>query len=123
MNRLEKDNIQTVIQFNEALNARDVTGMMRLMTQDCVFENTTPPPDGERFVGQEAVRRFWEQFFQDASEIHFEVEDLFGVEDRCVMRWVYTWKNRLGETGHIRGIDLYTLAGHRISGKYSYVKG
>ena len=28
---------------------------MALMTTDCVFENTVPPPDGERFVGS-AVR-------------------------------------------------------------------
>ncbi len=123
MNRVENENIETVIQFNEALNARDVAGMMRLMTEDCVFENTYPPPDGERFVGQDAVRQFWEQFFQDAFEIHFEVEDIFGFENRCVMRWVYAWKNLFGEAGRIRGIDLYPIAGHRISAKYSYVKG
>jgi len=36
---------------------------MSLMTDDCVFENTLPPPDGERFVGQTDVRRFWDTFF------------------------------------------------------------
>ncbi|CAG1772762.1 partial limonene-1,2-epoxide hydrolase, partial [uncultured bacterium] len=38
--------IQLVTRFNDALNARDVDAMMRLMTDDCVFENTFPAPDG-----------------------------------------------------------------------------
>jgi hypothetical protein len=29
---------------------------MTLMTDDCVFENTWPAPDGERYEGQVAVR-------------------------------------------------------------------
>ena len=28
--------------------------MLDLMTEDCVFENTAPPPEGARFEGQEA---------------------------------------------------------------------
>jgi nuclear transport factor 2 (NTF2) superfamily protein len=123
MNRPVNENIQTVIQFNEALNAKDVSRMMQCMTQDCIFENTYPPPNGERFVGQDAVRTFWENFFQNVYEAHIEVEEIFGFENRCVMRWVYSWKNRLGETGHIRGIDAYTLVNHLISEKLSYVKG
>lgn len=115
--------VQTVIRFNEALNARDVPAMMRLMTPDCVFENTYPPPDGARFVGQESVRGFWEDFFKGSSEILLDIEEIFGCEDRCVMRWVYSWKSQDGETGYIRGVDVYTLREGKIAEKLSYVKG
>ncbi|RPI52267.1 MAG: hypothetical protein EHM56_08585, partial [Chloroflexi bacterium] len=47
---------QVVERFNEALNAQDVDAMMDLMTEDCVFENTSPAPDGARYEGKEAVR-------------------------------------------------------------------
>lgn len=35
-----------VIQFNDALNAHDVDAMMKLMSEDCSFENTYPPRMG-----------------------------------------------------------------------------
>ena len=34
--------IELVLAFNEALNRRDLDGMMRMMTADCLFENTAP---------------------------------------------------------------------------------
>jgi ketosteroid isomerase-like protein len=112
-----------VRQFNDALNARDVVAMMRLMTEDCVFENTHPPPDGTRYEGQKAVREFWERFFLGASETWIESEEVFAAEDRVVMRWVYRWTGPLGEIGHIRGIDLYRMRDGLIAEKLSYVKG
>ena len=55
------DPTRTVIErFNEAFNRHDVNAIMSLMTEDCVFENTRPSPDGTRITGQPAVRAFWE---------------------------------------------------------------
>jgi ketosteroid isomerase-like protein len=112
-----------VTRFNDALNARDVNAMMRLMTQDCVFENTYPPPDGTRYTGQAAVRAFWEDFFRSAPHAHFTIEDIVGLGDHCVMRWVYQWGDQSGQPGHIRGVDVYTLSDGLIAEKLSYVKG
>jgi hypothetical protein len=52
---VEASTLATVQQFNEATTRRDVNGMMALMTDDVVFENTFPSPDGERHEGQAAV--------------------------------------------------------------------
>ena len=41
--------------FNEAFNRHDVDAVMAAMTDDCVFESTSPP-FGERHEGQAAVR-------------------------------------------------------------------
>jgi ketosteroid isomerase-like protein len=117
------DPVQLVIEFNEALNARDVDGMMRRMTTDCIFENTYPPPDGARFEGQTAVRAFWEDFFNDSSRAKIEIEELFTLHDRCVMLWTYQWTDPAGNSGHIRGVDVYRLRDGLISEKLSYVKG
>jgi ketosteroid isomerase-like protein len=121
--RGEKDSVELVLAFNDALNARDLDAMMRLVTPDSVFENTHPPPDGARYEGQAAVREFWERFFVGASETRIEVEEIFAAGDRVVMRWIYTWRGPLGEPGHIRGIDLYRLRDGLIAEKLSYVKG
>jgi GNAT superfamily N-acetyltransferase/ketosteroid isomerase-like protein len=114
---------QLVLAFNEALNARDLDGMMRLLTEDTVFENTYPPPDGERFAGQEAVRGFWQEFFQGSGAARIEPEEIFAAGERVVMRWVYRWTDREGDEGHIRGVDVYILRDGLIAEKLSYVKG
>jgi uncharacterized protein (TIGR02246 family) len=113
---------QVVDRFNEAFNRHDVDAVMALMTEDCVFENTRPRPDGERYQGQAAVRGFWEQFFARSPDARFDAEEVFAVGDRCVVRWVYTWV-RDGEQGHVRGVDLFRVRDGRVAEKLSYVKG
>ena len=115
--------IALVRQFNAALNARDVDGLMRLMTENCVFENTYPAPDGTRHVGQRAVRTFWEEFVRGSRDAHFEIEEIFGTADRVVMRWRYNWIDPQGQAGHMRGVDVYTIRDGLIAEKLSYVKG
>ncbi len=115
--------VRLVTAFNDALNARDVDRMMSLMTPDCVFENTYPPPDGTRYVGQAAVRGFWEQFMTESQEARFEIEEIFAHEGHCVMLWRYNWRDQAGTPGHIRGVDVYTVRDGLIAEKRSYVKG
>ena len=115
--------MRVVQRFNEALNGRDVDGMMRLMTPDCVFENTDPPPDGARYQGQAEVRAFWESFFQGSAQAAIETEEIFASGERCVMRWTYRWTDLTGQVGHIRGVDVYRLERGLIAEKLSYVKG
>src|SRR5689334_24011399 len=76
-----------VERFNEAFNRHDVDAIMAHMTDDCVFENTRPAPDGSRIEGHEAVRAFWVDFFRRSGQAHFEAEEVFEAGDRCVVRW------------------------------------
>ena len=115
--------IELVVRFNQALNRQDVDTMMRLMTEDCVFENTDPPPEGTRYEGQKAVRVFWEEFFRSSLEPKIEIEEIFAVREHCVMRWVYRWVDSQGMPGYIRGVDIYKITGDKIAEKLSYVKG
>jgi ketosteroid isomerase-like protein len=114
---------ETIERFNEAFNRHDVHAVMSLMTEDCVFENTYPPPDGERFEGQQAVRGVWQRLFQASPRAHFQTEEMFTSGDRCVVRWLYTWKDKEGATGHVRGIDLFRVRDGKVAEKLSYVKG
>lgn len=104
--------------FNRALNAHDVGSMMTLMSDDCSFENTYPPPDGERLVGQADVGAFWHKFFAGAPTANLRIEELVACGDRAFGRWVYDW----GE-GHVRGIDIFRVQDGKIVEKLSYVKG
>jgi ketosteroid isomerase-like protein len=108
----------TVEAFNTAFNRHDVDAVMALMTDDCVFENTQPPPDGERHVGQSAVRAYWVQFFKESPSARFDAEEVVIAGDRAVVRWRFDWGD-----GHIRGIDLLKVRDGKVAEKFAYVKG
>jgi ketosteroid isomerase-like protein len=110
--------VRIVLEFNEAFNRHDVNGMMKLMSEDCVFENTAPAPDGSAYAGKEAVTQFWQEFFRESPKAHIEIEEIFGFGNHCVMRWKYTWGD-----GHVRGVDVFKIKDELICEKLSYVKG
>lgn len=112
----------TVDTFNEAFNRHDVDAVMAAMTDDCVFESTSPP-DGERHVGQAAVRAFWEAFFRSTPTARFDAEDLIATGDRCVVQWRFTWKNDDGTDGWVRGVDVIRVRDSKVAEKFAYVKG
>jgi ketosteroid isomerase-like protein len=108
--------------FNDAFGRGDTDAVMSLMTEDCVFENTFPAPDGERHVGERNVREFWSQFFASTPSARFEAEETLVFGDRAVVRWVFHWEND-GIAGHVRGIDLFRVRDGKVAEKLSYVKG
>jgi ketosteroid isomerase-like protein len=114
--------LEAVRAFNEAFNRHDVDGVMAAMTDDCVFENTNPAPEGRRYQGQSEVRAFWEKFFQGSPDAQFDTEEMFATGDRCVVRWVYR-KTRNGEPWHLRGVDLFRVRDGKVAEKLAYVKG
>lgn len=114
--------LEAVQAFNDAFNRHDVDAIMAHMTEDCVFENTRPPPDGERVEGAEAVRVVWERLFDRSPRARFEAEEIFAAGDRCVVRWVYHWI-RDGKPGHVRGVDVFRVRDGKVAEKLSYVKG
>jgi predicted SnoaL-like aldol condensation-catalyzing enzyme len=122
MSKLESA-MRIVLEYKEAFNRHDVAGMMQLMSDDCVLENTAPVPDGAVYSGKEAVTNFWQDFFGESPHAHIEVEEIFGLGERCVMRWKYNWEDMGGEKGHVRGVDIFRVREGFIREKLSYVKG
>jgi ketosteroid isomerase-like protein len=122
MAKLESS-MRLVLEFNDAFNSHDVEGMMKLMSEDCVFENTDPAPDGTRYSGREAVTQFWQNFFRDSPQAHIEIEEIFGLGTRCVMRWKYSWIDSTGQPGNVRGVDIFKEREGLLIEKLSYVKG
>ena len=53
----------TIQRFHDALNRRDLDALSDLITDDCVFEATSPAPDGTRHVGRQAVLEACRAFF------------------------------------------------------------
>jgi uncharacterized protein (TIGR03086 family) len=112
-----------VTRFGDAFGRRDLDAVMALVTDDCVFESTSPAPDGQRFEGAPAVRAEWDRLFTNTDDPRFETEESFLQGDRGVVRWTYSWREPSGERGHVRGVDVLRLRDGKIAEKLSYVKG
>jgi ketosteroid isomerase-like protein len=117
--------LAAILEFHAAFNSHHVDAIMQLMSDDCVFENTFPAPDGARMVGQAAVRAAWEDLFRDSPHAAFAIEDAFAAGDRGVIRWTYTWgaPGTDASAGHVRGVDIFRVRDGKVSEKLSYVKG
>ena len=111
-----------VERFSDAINRHDLAVVAAMLTDDTVFENTGPAPDGTRVEGRAAVAAFWETWFARNPGARFEAESIIVAGDRCTVQWVYR-KMRDGRPWHIRGVDVLTVRGGQIASKLSYVKG
>src|SRR3954467_3024939 len=57
--------LQVVQDFGAAWADHDLDRALELVTEDCVFDNTAPAPDGTLHVGRDALRRAWQPIFDD----------------------------------------------------------
>ena len=108
--------------FNEVFNRHDLDALAAILTDDTVFEDTSPAPDGRRIEGKTAVVEFWRAWFARNPDARFEAEEIIVSGSRAVVRWVYR-KMRDGQPWHLRGVDIFTVRDGRVAAKLAYVKG
>jgi ketosteroid isomerase-like protein len=105
--------------FTTALNSRDIDAVMALVTEDIVFESTSPSPDGTRYEGRDAVRQVWGEMLAGTPQARFSVEEQFsGGPGRAIVRWRYDWGD-----GHVRGVDVIRVRDGLVAESLAYVKG
>src|SRR6266850_2210526 len=75
--------------FNEAFNRHDADALATLLTDDTVFEDTSPPPDGRRIEGKAAVVAFWREWFARNTDAVFEGEDFIVRGERVAAKLAY----------------------------------
>lgn len=115
--------VSLVEAFTEATNRHDVEAMLQFVSDDAVFDGTTPP-DGHRIAGDKAaLRALWESIFADAPRAFVEIEELIVAGDRCTVRLRYVFDIDRPDDGHVRAVDVLRVATGRIVEKQSYVKG
>lgn len=120
MGRADGPTAAAVTRFDEAVRHRDLDALAAAMTDDAVFESTTPP-DGRRHEGIAAVREAFDELFRSSPDARFATEELVVAGSRAFLRWRYDWGPSPAD--HVRGIDVYTVREGLVAEKLTYVKG
>jgi ketosteroid isomerase-like protein len=118
----EQSTRRTIDSFNAALNRHDADGLAAFLTDDTVFEDTSPAPDGRRIEGKAAVVEFWRGWFLRNPDSRFEAEDVIVSGSRATVLWVYR-KTRNGQPWHLHGVDVFTVRDGKVAAKLAFVKG
>ncbi len=115
--------VRVIEAFTDATNRQDVERMLELVSDDVVFEGTTPP-DRLRIAGDKAALRvLWEGIFSDSPRALVETEELVIAGDRCTACVRYIFDRDRPLDGHVRGVDVMRVGHGKITEKLSYVKG
>ncbi|MEU8194303.1 nuclear transport factor 2 family protein [Microbispora amethystogenes] len=106
--------------FNDAFLTHDPGLLDGLIADDCVLENSGPPPNGSRHVGRQECLTFWSGIAA-SRESSFEPEEIWTAGDRAVIRWTLRWGP--GPEDRVRGVNVMRVRDGLIVEGLGYVKG
>jgi ketosteroid isomerase-like protein len=109
--------------FADAFNAHDIKAIMSHMTEDCVFEASAGPDfDGEKFTGQQQVKKAFENVFTSFPDAKWNNPRHFISGDRGFSEWLFSGTRPDGTKVEVTGCDLFTFKDGKIAIKNSYRK-
>jgi len=119
-NQLTKDFLQS---FTNAFNPHDIKAIMSHMTDDCIFEASAgPDTDGEKFIGQEQVKKAFEDVFATFPDARWTDPQHFISGARGFTQWIFTGTKADGTKIEVSGCDLFTFRDGKIAVKNSFRK-
>jgi len=108
------------LSFVDSFNRGDSSAISSLLSEDCVLEYHSPPPEGRIVEGREGVTRFVQDIMLGSPDLRFEIEDLKGMGDRCTLTWEMV---DVIKSYKLRGIFVIETSDECICRILSYVKG
>ena len=109
--------------FADAFNRHDIKAIMTHMTDKCVFEASAgPDSDGQKFVGQEQVRKAFSDVFEMFPDAQWLNPRHVVLGDRGFSEWLFTGTQKDGTKTEVTGCDLFTFENGKIAIKNSYRK-
>jgi ketosteroid isomerase-like protein len=92
------DLVELVREQVEALDRRDLDGVMSRVAEDTVFHGRF----GDVFEGRAAIRGFLEDWFRAWEELHFELEEVSHLGGGVLFAVVIQDGRLVGGDGHLR---------------------
>ncbi|XP_042757659.2 uncharacterized protein LOC111907739 [Lactuca sativa] len=82
-----------VRRFYEGINSRDLSTVVDLIAEDCIYEDLVFP---QPFIGRKAILEFFEKFIYTISQdLQFAIDDISGEDTLAVgVTWHLEWKGK-----------------------------
>ncbi|KAL4583235.1 hypothetical protein LXL04_007803 [Taraxacum kok-saghyz] len=95
-----------VRRFYEGINSRDLSTVVDLIAEDCVYEDLVFP---QPFIGRKAILEFFEKFIYTISQdLQFAIDDISGEDTSAVgVTWHLEWKGK--QFPFSKGCSFYRL--------------
>jgi ketosteroid isomerase-like protein len=81
-----EENVEVIRAGYDAISREGPDAARRFMHPDIVLEMPQGLIDAGSYHGREALMRVWHAYFDEFEEFRWDVERLFGVEDRVFLR-------------------------------------
>jgi len=108
--------------FGAAFNRHDADAIVKMMTDDCVFESYAGPDvGGTRYEGPEQVHVGVSKIWAVCPDAHFGQARHFICGDRGVSEWVFTGTYS-GQRVEVNGCDIFTFRDGKIAVKNAFRK-
>ena len=123
MTQAPRDTLELLDAFAAAFNRHELGALMRLMTEDCVFEASAGPDvDGQRHEGRTAVAAAFSEIFATYPDARWNDPRHFWSGDRALTEWLFTGTRSDGTRVEVQGCDVFTLRDGKIAVKNSFRK-
>jgi uncharacterized protein (TIGR02246 family) len=96
----------TMERYGATVSSKDADAYAALFTPDAV--QIDPYPSAPN-VGRDAIQAFIQRSFDGCETMRFDVLEVHSVADRVAITFHITLGFEGGTTGHIRGIELFTV--------------
>lgn len=108
--------------FDELINKHNLPFIDELFDPAIVFHDPAIIPGGQT-SGLDGVRKFFTTFFTTFPDVHFEINDFFGEDNRVAIRFTWTGTHQFQVLGHtiakrhvsVPGIDIFHIANGKIA--------
>lgn len=123
MDAVESINMETLKRMSEGFNNKDIDAIMSNFTEDAVFETSQGPhPWGERFTGQDEIRKSVLGIWETLPDLAFKDATRFVCGDRGATEWTCTATTPKGHPMEVRGCDLFTFREGKVLRKDTFFK-
>jgi len=110
-------------EFAAAWNEHDCNALLSMVTDDCIFETAIGPHEyGERHAGKAALANAFPKVWETFPDARWEDDTHVICGDRGFSQWTFRGTDRAGKTVEVRGVDVFTFRGGRISKKDTFRK-
>jgi len=114
--------IRLVVELIENINSHKIKNIVKILSDDCSLESSSPAPKGTIYNGKEQIEKYFENIYKERKNLHYKTEEIIGFGHRCITRYKSTWEDDQGRENTIKGTDIIKEKDDQICEILSYSK-